>query len=91
MPNNRKSQSKFVCENCGHFDNADGNAAINIKQQAIKLITHSGTELSKRAVLTAGLDIAQGAIRKPESTKVLSAVGCELPKKKRKTTMSVAV
>ena len=42
-PNNRKSQSEFVCEDCGYSDNADRNAAINIKQQAIKLITHSGT------------------------------------------------
>lgn len=27
---NRKSQSKFVCESCGHKDNADKNAARNI-------------------------------------------------------------
>ena len=90
-PSNRKSQSQFVCESCGYSDNADRNAAINIKQQAIKLITHSGTELSKRGVLTTSLDTGQGAIRKPKSTKVLSAVGCELPKKKRNTATSVAV
>lgn len=90
-PNNRKSQSQFVCENCGYSDNADRNAAINIKQQAIKLITHSGTELSKRGVLTAGLDTGQGAIRKSKSTKVLSAVGCELSKKKRKIATLVAI
>jgi transposase len=28
--NNRKSQSKFVCENCGLTIHADHNAAINI-------------------------------------------------------------
>ena len=41
---------QFVCENCRHSDNADRNATIKIKQQAIKLITHSGTELPKRGV-----------------------------------------
>jgi len=90
-PSNRKSQSQFVCESCGYSDNADRNAALNIKKQAIRLITHSGTELSKRGVLTTSLDTGQGAIRKPKSTKVLSAVGCELPKKKRNTATSVAV
>ena len=27
---NRKSQSSFVCVSCGHMDNADSNAALNI-------------------------------------------------------------
>lgn len=90
-PNNRPSRSEFVCENCGHSDHADRNAAINIKQQAIKLITHSGTELSKRGVLTSSLDTGQGAKHKSGSAKVLPAVGCELSKKKRKTSISIAV
>jgi putative transposase len=29
---NRKSQALFVCKNCGHTDNADRNAAINISR-----------------------------------------------------------
>ena len=90
-PNNRPSRSEFVCENCGHSDHADRNAVINIKQQAIKLITHSGTELSKRGVLTLILDTGKGAKHKLRSAKVLPAVGCELSKKKRKTSISIAV
>ena len=29
-PDNRKSQSSFICSVCGHVDNADRNAALNI-------------------------------------------------------------
>lgn len=43
---NRRSQSSFVCQRCGHSDNADRNAARVIKKRAIQLILHSGTELS---------------------------------------------
>ena len=57
-PDNRKSQELFKCENCGHTDNADKNAAEVIKKRAIKLILNSGTELSKRGVL---LDSGRGA------------------------------
>ena len=40
--NNRISQSKFVCQSCGHTDNADVNAAKNIKELALtKIITNS--------------------------------------------------
>ncbi len=59
-PNNRKTQSKFHCENCGHTDNADYNAAKVIQWRAIQLILNSGTELSKRGVLSLG-DIGRGA------------------------------
>ena len=31
---NRKSQSEFVCQQCGFADNADSNAALNIKARA---------------------------------------------------------
>ncbi|KAF8818046.1 RNA-guided endonuclease InsQ/TnpB family protein [Rickettsia endosymbiont of Cardiosporidium cionae] len=41
----RKSQSKFKCVTCGNTDNADRNASLVIKQRAIELIKHSGTEL----------------------------------------------
>ena len=51
-PKNRKKQDKFLCLSCGHTDNADINAAKVIKQRAIQLILNSGTELSKRGVLS---------------------------------------
>ncbi len=80
-PDNRKSQSLFVCENCGKERNADENAAQVIKQRAIKLILYSGTELSKSRVL---LDIGRGAINKSCLAKALQARSCESSKKKRR-------
>lgn len=59
-PQNRVSQSRFLCTKCGHTDNADHNAAQNIKQRAIQLILHPGTGLSKQGVLSAR-DIGRGA------------------------------
>jgi len=53
-PNNRKTQSVFLCGRCGHTDNADRNAALVIKKRAIKLILDSGTELSDKGVLIPG-------------------------------------
>jgi len=47
--------------------------------------------LSKRGVLTASLDTGQGAKHKSGKAKALPAIGCELSKKKRKTSISVAV
>lgn len=35
--NNRKSQEKFVCGACGHADNADHNAAVNILARGMKI------------------------------------------------------
>ena len=32
-PNNRQGQSVFLCERCGHTDNADRNAALVIKKE----------------------------------------------------------
>jgi putative transposase len=53
-PNNRQKQAVFLCERCGHSDNADRNAALVIKKRAINLILDSGTELSDKGVLTPG-------------------------------------
>jgi len=80
-PNNRKNQSEFLCESCGHSDNADHNAAEVIKKRAIELILHSGTELSKRGVL---IDSGRGAISKTRRAKASRAHGSEASKKKRK-------
>lgn len=78
-PNNRESQSVFLCERCGHTDNADRNAALVIKKRAIKLILDSGTELSDKGVLTEGRYRARSS-RKTERTKVLPAMGIEASK-----------
>jgi putative transposase len=42
---NRQTQSIFRCQQCGHTDNADHNAAMVIRKRAIDLLHHSGTEL----------------------------------------------
>ena len=79
-PNNRKSQELFVCECCGHSDNADRNAAEVVKKRAINLILDSGTELSKRGVL---IGSGRGAAYKSSEAVVTGARGKEASKKKR--------
>lgn len=80
-PDNRRSQSEFVCESCGHTDNADRNAALVIKKRGIKLILDSGTELSSRGVLTPGKHRAR-SLRKTEEAKTNSAMGNEASKER---------
>jgi putative transposase len=79
-PNNRKKQ-QFLCGRCGHSDHADENAVKVIVKRAIKLILHSGTELSKRGVL---LDIERGAINKTRGENSNLAHSLEASKKKEK-------
>ena len=81
-PNNRKSQDRFHCENCGHTDNADHNAAEVIKKRAINLILDPGSGLSKRGVLLA--DTGRGATSKTRRAKASRARSSEASKKKRK-------
>ena len=45
-PDNRLSQAEFVCQRCGHVDNADHNAALVIKQRGIQKLL-SGEPLTK--------------------------------------------
>ncbi|MCY0900510.1 MAG: transposase, partial [Firmicutes bacterium] len=37
-PDNRPSQAEFVCQRCGHTDNADHNAAVVIKKRGIQTL-----------------------------------------------------
>jgi putative transposase len=77
-PDNRKTQSLFLCQGCGNTDNADNNAQKVIKKRAINLILNSGTELSKRGVL---LDMGRGANGKTHKAKAICAHGYETSKK----------
>ncbi len=77
---------RFQCENCGHTDNADHNAAELIKKRAIELILHPGTGLSKRGVLLA--DKGCGATSKTRQAKATRARSREASKKKRKATQA---
>ena len=78
-PDNRQSQSLFLCIRCGHADNADRNAALVIKKRAIKLILDSGTELSDKGVLIPGRYRARSS-HKTERAKVHSAMSVEASK-----------
>ena len=40
---NRESQAVFRCENCAHTDNADHNAALNIRDKGLQHLTQ-GTD-----------------------------------------------
>ena len=44
-PDNRRSQAEFVCQRCGHTDNADHNAAVVIAKRGIHTLL-SGEPLS---------------------------------------------
>lgn len=68
-PDNRQSQSEFVCVQCEYTDNADVNACHNIKQRAINLLLDSGTELSVKGVLSPKSDIGRGAMRQTQDLK----------------------
>ncbi len=42
-PDNRQTQSQFVCQNCGHAENADRNAAEVIKKRGVEKILKQNT------------------------------------------------
>jgi putative transposase len=65
-PKNREGID-FKCINCGKEDHADLNAAKVIKNRAVKLILHSGTELSSKGVLRLR-DKGRGADVRPSMT-----------------------
>jgi putative transposase len=65
---NRVSQAEFVCQACGHRDNADHNAALVLKKRAINLLQHSGMELSAKGVLSL-VDTGRGVHSKTSKPK----------------------
>lgn len=47
-PDNRKSQSEFVCQRCGNIDNADHNAAKVLARRGIELLLSEVFEVKKK-------------------------------------------
>lgn len=68
---NRASQASFVCQKCGHEDNAERNAARVLKKRAIEGILDSGTELSDRGVLLS--DKGRGAAHQTPTARAVCA------------------
>ena len=53
----RKNQAVFVCTACGHRDNADRNAAVNIlRRNTASMIVEEGHRLSVEAITAQGVD-----------------------------------
>jgi putative transposase len=48
-PGNRPTQSEFVCQKCGHAENADQNAAEVIKKRGIEELFHQAVTLGTAA------------------------------------------
>lgn len=81
-PDNRRTQDAFVCVSCGHFDNADRNAARIIKKRAIDAILHPGTGLTDENMLVTG----RGDQRKTSKAKSPARNGQRSVKKEKGST-----
>jgi len=46
-PDNRETQSEFVCQSCGFTENADFNASLNIKRRGVEALS-SGAYAEKQ-------------------------------------------
>ncbi|HSA78007.1 MAG TPA: zinc ribbon domain-containing protein, partial [Nitrospirota bacterium] len=47
-PDNRISQSLFVCQNCGFTENADYNASLVIKRTGIRMLLAGGISVKQK-------------------------------------------
>src|SRR5437868_3993069 len=43
-PDNRQTQAKFVCQSCGHSENADLNAAQVLRKRGVKTILSTASD-----------------------------------------------
>ena len=64
-PDNRVSQSLFVCQRCGHRENADINAAVTIKKRGIKMLI-SGEISATKKKRAMRLKKKEAPLREPE-------------------------
>jgi putative transposase len=93
-PNNRKNQSDFHCQSCGHKANADHNSGQVIKKRAINMLLHSGAELvgTHENVLRLRTDDACKSKGNRNKTPVENSAGANdcLSKKKANVSLSEA-
>ncbi|OGT94585.1 MAG: hypothetical protein A2286_06090 [Gammaproteobacteria bacterium RIFOXYA12_FULL_61_12] len=77
-PDNRKSQSDFVCQRCEHTENADFNASGVIKTRGVKVVLsgqwrekppQKTLRLKKRQVGPEGSEPGQSTVRSPVETR----------------------
>jgi putative transposase len=85
-PDNRRQQAHFICQRCGHVDNADRNASRVIKKRAITLFSDSGTELQGKGIPL--LCKGRGADGKTRDSKENCAHGDEAYKKDKEVSFS---
>jgi len=62
-PDNRRTQSQFVCQECGHAENADRNAAAVIKKRGVEEILKQATRGNRES--------ARGGTRKTSRASML--------------------
>ena len=62
-PDNRQSQSRFVCQDCGSIENADRNAARVITRRGVDLILSGGWKPKERKRAAIRKDGRAGMVR----------------------------
>ena len=71
--NNRVSQSVFICTDCGHRDNADLNAALNIKEQGDAVLNYKA---SGNGAAGRGGGVVTRPVKRQMDTRHRLAVSC---------------
>ncbi len=73
---NRKTQALFKCVSCGHQGNADGVAAINIKERGRSSLACGESERNAQAQVNLGRSKKPAPNQQQESTEVISSASC---------------